>query len=366
MDVTIKNLSMSYGTNLAVNDLSLTINDGEMMVLLGPSGCGKTTTMRCVAGLETPSEGTIRLGPLVAYDNKSAVNVPIHKRGVGMVFQSYAVWPHMTVFDNVAYPLKRQKLPKDEIRKRTNEMLDIVGLGDLGSRGASLVSGGQMQRIALARSLVMKPRVLLLDEPLSNLDAKLRDRLRFELKAIQTELGVTSIFVTHDQGEALALADRIAVMNTGVIEQLGAPQTIYREPASRFVADFMGATNVFGAEIVGKEGDEVVFRLDGFDGTFRGLTHRPVTPGSKGHVSIRPEAIAISPADGPTEAGTSSNRLHGSVALISFLGTHVRYEVLLSGGQRLVLAELGQVVRFSLGDPVAIGFPADAAVVLGD
>jgi len=245
--IRIRDLVMHYGDTLAVDHLDLDVAEGEMLVLLGPSGCGKTTTMRCIAGLETPTAGTVQIGGTTVFDSATGQAVPPHKRDVGMVFQSYAIWPHKTVFQNVAFPLRMKGVPRSEIAARVSEMLALVGLEGLGSRGASNLSGGQMQRIALARSLVMRPRVLLLDEPLSNLDAKLRERLRFELKEIQQNLKVTSIYVTHDQTEALALADRIAVMDTGRIAQLDAPDGLYRRPSSVFVADFMGYTNIFPA-----------------------------------------------------------------------------------------------------------------------
>src|SRR6478609_5729024 len=245
MKISIQNLQLKYGDFVAIENLNLDIGDGEALVLLGQSGCGKTSTMRCLAGLEEPSSGRIIIDDVVVFDSEKGINLPPNKRNVGMVFQSYAVWPHMTVAQNVAYSLKQKKLSKNEIDERVMEALTLVGLEPYADRGASLLSGGQMQRVALARSLVMRPSVLLLDEPLSNLDARLRDRLRIELRALQQKLNLTSVYVTHDQGEALALADRIALMQNGRLAQVGSPGEIYENPASASIADFLGVTNIF-------------------------------------------------------------------------------------------------------------------------
>jgi iron(III) transport system ATP-binding protein len=245
MKVAIENLTLCYEGNTVVRDLDLEIADGESLVLLGQSGCGKTSTMRCVAGLETPSIGRIAIGDRIVHDSATGRVVPPHKRNVGMVFQSYAVWPHRTVFENVAFSLRMQKVGKVEIRQRVLDTLDLVGLRELADRGASLLSGGQMQRVALARSLVMRPSVLLLDEPLSNLDARLRERLRMELRELQLRLALTTVYVTHDQAEAFALADRIALMQKGRIVQIGTPEQIYKNPVCASVADFLGVGNIF-------------------------------------------------------------------------------------------------------------------------
>jgi iron(III) transport system ATP-binding protein len=230
--IAIENLTKRYGSVVAVDDLTLTIANGELLVLLGPSGCGKTTTMRAIVGLEEPTAGRITVGDSVVYDASRGINVPSNRRQMGMVFQSYAIWPHKTVGENVIYPLERQGVARAEIAERLAQTLALVGLSNFADRGASLLSGGQMQRVALARSIIAQPRVLLLDEPLSNLDAKLRDHLRFELREIQQRLGITAVYVTHDQTEALALADRIAVMRDGKIIQLDTPTAIYQRPAN--------------------------------------------------------------------------------------------------------------------------------------
>jgi iron(III) transport system ATP-binding protein len=244
MKVDVRGLTLKYGDAVAVSDLDLTVDEGEALVLLGQSGCGKTSTMRCIAGLETPASAVITIGDQTVFDSGSGINRPPNKRNVGMVFQSYAIWPHMTVFENVAFPLKMKGRKKAELRAAVHETLELVGLDHLADRGASLLSGGQMQRVALARSLAMQPSVLLLDEPLSNLDARLRHRLRMELRELQLRLNVTSLYVTHDQDEALALADRIALMQSGRIVQIGKPHEIYSHPRSASIAEFLGVGNI--------------------------------------------------------------------------------------------------------------------------
>ena len=231
---------------VAVNRISLEVKKGEILTLLGPSGCGKTTTLRCIAGLEKPDEGDVII------DGKPMFSqglVPPSEREIGMVFQNYAVWPHMKVFDNVAYGLKIQKFPKKVIKEKVRETLESLGLTGLEGRFPGQLSGGQQQRVALARALVGNPKVLLLDEPLSNLDAKLRERMRFEIKSLVRRMGITSVYVTHDQAEAMVISDRVSVMNTGDIVQVGTPEEIYKKPANRFVADFIGTTNFIPGEI---------------------------------------------------------------------------------------------------------------------
>ena len=247
-------LVKTFGTVVAVNDLSFEARAGEFLTLLGPSGCGKTTTLRLVAGLERPDRGEILVGDRPVSSAASGLFVPPERRGMGMVFQSYAIWPHMTVFENVAFPLRELRVARAEIRERVMAMLATVGLGDLHARPAPMLSGGQQQRVALARALVSNPQVLLLDEPLSNLDARLREEMRFELREMQARLGITSIFVTHDQAEAMTLSDRIVVMNAGRIEQEGSPEDVYQRPTTRFVMDFLGRANHLPARI-GKGAD---------------------------------------------------------------------------------------------------------------
>jgi ABC-type Fe3+/spermidine/putrescine transport system ATPase subunit len=242
--IEVSDLVVRYGGVVAVRGVTFTVGAGEHLTLLGPSGCGKTTTLRAIAGLERPTAGEIRIGGSPVFSSTPAVNVPAERRGLSMVFQSYAVWPHMSVFDNIAYGLRVRKRPEAEVAARVHEALDLVQLGDLGTRSASKLSGGQQQRVALARAFVFSPSVLLFDEPLSNLDAKLRAEMRVELKELQRRLDITSVYVTHDLEEALAISDRIVVMRDGVIEQVGTPAEIYDRPRNTFVADFVGSANL--------------------------------------------------------------------------------------------------------------------------
>ena len=242
--IEVADLYIQYGTVVAVRGVSFTVQPGEQLTLLGPSGCGKTTTLRALAGLERPGSGTIRIGGQVVYSSAQGIDIPAEKRGLSMVFQSYAIWPHMTVFDNVAYGLRVRRRPRAEIDTRARAALDLVQMGAYADRRASQLSGGQQQRVALARACAFSPQVLLFDEPLSNLDAKLRGDMRLELRELQHRLGVTSVYVTHDLEEALAMSDRIVVMRDGIIEQAGTPTEIYERPRNAFVADFVGSSNL--------------------------------------------------------------------------------------------------------------------------
>jgi iron(III) transport system ATP-binding protein len=328
MKVTIENLTLPYQGNIVVRDLDLEIADGESLVLLGQSGCGKTSTMRCVAGLETPSVGRITIGDRVVHDSASGRSMPPHKRNVGMVFQSYAVWPHKTVFENVAFSLRMQKVGKSEVRQRVGEALDLVGLGELADRGASLLSGGQMQRVALARSLVMRPSVLLLDEPLSNLDARLRERLRLELRELQLRLGLTTVYVTHDQAEAFALADRIALMQKGRIVQIGTPQQIYTNPMCASVADFLGIGNIF--RCTKATGPRSVQLTD-----YPAITvvvDNTVDDAGASIVCLRPEDLLVT---GATEERPLGQCWTGRVEVASYQGASIRYRVTLDNGPEI-------------------------------
>jgi iron(III) transport system ATP-binding protein len=324
--VGIEGLTVGYGSVVAVRDLDLRIEQGELLVLLGPSGCGKTSTLRSVAGLETPTLGRITVGDDVVFDSQRGIAVPPNKRRIGMVFQSYAVWPHMTVAQNIGFPLKMQRKPKKEIRARVDEVLELVGLTGLGQRGASKLSGGQMQRVALARSLAMRPSILLLDEPLSNLDAKLRERLRFELRDVQQRTGITSIYVTHDQSEAFALADRVAVMSQGRIDQLDRPDKIYTEPVSRQVADFLGVENIVAGTVTADRGDGLAeVSLDASDLKLVAAGERPV--GSAVDICFRSESVDL--GDGPAEG---DNVWTGVLRAVSFLGAQWRFRVEVDDG----------------------------------
>ena len=368
--VRIESLVKSYEKGVrAVDALDLTIGRGEFLVLLGPSGCGKTTTMRCLVGLETPDEGRITVGDQTLFDQSTGVEVPIYKRGMGMVFQSYAIWPHKTVAQNVSFPLEMQRVSKSVMAQRVEEMLEVVGLDGFGERPASNLSGGQMQRVALARSLVMQPSVLLLDEPLSNLDAKLRDRLRFELRELQQALGITSIYVTHDQAEALALADRIAVMRGGRIEQLEDPISMYLNPRNEFVADFLGTSNIFDGTVDAADGTLVQVTLtvpDAETGVPVRATAAPGEVWSRGEkvrVAIRPEGIGLRAA--PLGEEGPSHPAH--VKLASFLGSHIRYRVELDHGPALdINAPLTGPQAFRAGDPAHVVIPADSVKLLKD
>jgi iron(III) transport system ATP-binding protein len=313
----------------AVDDVSFEVQQGEMFTLLGPSGCGKTTTLRSIAGLEKPDSGTISVDRRVLFDaatGRSTVNVPANERGLGMVFQSYAIWPHMSVFDNVGFPLqvrKRSQRPaKAEIAERVERVLDVMELGHLAGRQATKLSGGQQQRLALARALVTQPPLLLLDEPLSNLDAKLRESLRFELKRLQRELGITSIYVTHDQVEALALSSHIAVMRLGKVVQLGKPREIYTNPNSRFVAEFIGTSNFITGTVAGRDGDCVT--VDTTEGRLRVRSAIVLPVGDEAIVSIRPEAVEIG-LEG--SGGAVPNEWTGEVVNRAFLGDSVDHVV---------------------------------------
>src|SRR5690606_7477371 len=257
--VTLENVRKTFGAFTAISDLSLTIEPGTLVTLLGPSGCGKTTTLRMLAGLEHPTSGRILIG------DKDVTLLPANERAVSMVFQSYALFPHMTSLENVAYGLESSGLSGQEAREKAEEGLDLVGLAGMGHRLPAELSGGQQQRVAVARALVLEPQVLLLDEPLSNLDARLRRKVRTDIRELQQRLGFTAVYVTHDQDEALAVSDRIIVMKDGEIAQSGAPRELYEAPASSFIADFMGEANVIACEVIGIENDEAKVRVGGFE-----------------------------------------------------------------------------------------------------
>lgn len=363
MKVTVQNLQLAYNGVAAIKGLDLTIPDGESLVLLGQSGCGKTSTMRCVAGLETPTGGTISIGDRVVFDGTSGRVVPVHKRNVGMVFQSYAVWPHKTVLENVCFPLKMKGVGRAERKREALAVLDLVGLAHLADRGASLLSGGQMQRVALARSMAMSPSVLLLDEPLSNLDARLRDDLRVELRRIQSERGLTSLYVTHDQQEALALADHIAIMQEGRISQLGTPEQIYDTPASASIAQFLGVTNVFSVTAGSTS------RALKLDGTSTVLSSNHPVPSSSASVCIRPEDIAVrlaNPGAGSTDA-PAANILTGEILVAVFQGATIRCKVLTDGGVTLdAVSAPPSVGTLGAGARVSVVIDPESVKVLPD
>jgi iron(III) transport system ATP-binding protein len=316
---------------LAVDDVSFDVPEGELFTLLGPSGCGKTTTLRSIAGLETPDAGTICVAGRVLFSSETKTRVPANQRGLGMVFQSYAIWPHMNVYDNVAFPLEvlpRSRRPKrEELRGKVERALTVVKLDHLATRDATALSGGQQQRLALARALVMEPALLLLDEPLSNLDAKLREDMRFELKRLQREIGVTCIYVTHDQTEALAMSNEVAVMRDGKIEQIGKPREIYEAPQTRFVADFIGTSNFIDGVVQEKRKGAYLVRTD--QGDLEVPSETEHQPGEAVVVSARPEHIALS----TVQNGAGPNRWPGRVSVRSFLGEVVDHVVSVGGSE---------------------------------
>ena len=324
-ELVVQNLSKRYGGFVAVDDVSFTVADGEFVTLLGPSGCGKSTTLAAIAGLDTPSAGTIRTGAQTFYDGSKGIFLPAEARNCGLVFQSYALWPHLTVRRNVAFPLSLRKVTKDEQKKRIDEVLDLVEMGRFSERYPHELSGGQQQRVALARTLVYRPSVLLLDEPLSNLDAKLRERAREWLGHIQNQVRLTTVYVTHDQLEALALSDRIAVMNGGKIVQLASPREIYETPNDPFVADFIGTSSFFRGRAESTDTPALRVRLSDGNAISAAPT-RPVGEGEAVMVAVRPERIRLlsGPDRTPEESGST---LPARILNRSYLGARYQYEI---------------------------------------
>jgi iron(III) transport system ATP-binding protein len=372
MTLEVDSLSKVYWARSAslpgggIRPISFSLEPGTFFTLLGPSGCGKTTTLRCIAGLELPDSGRLRLGPTTFFDSDTDALVPLNKRNIGMVFQSYAIWPHMTVFDNVAFPLqvRREGMSKAGIAKAVETALATVGLSGYSSRSATQLSGGQQQRVALARAIVRQPGLLLLDEPLSNLDARLRDDMRNELKRLQKQIGITTIYVTHDQHEALEMSDLIAVLNGGEVEQMGSPREIYERPRNAFVAGFMGATNLLPAKTAEAAGEGALhtIKLDSGDVVRVRFPHA-VAANSRIVVSVRPDAIQLAAprAVSPTEG---FNSLPGTVAGSSYLGNIVRYVVEVPGGR--LQAHQPAETSFAEGEQVELRFPVDKALALVD
>jgi len=354
----VVDVSKRFGGVSAVEDVSLEIGDGEFFSLLGPSGCGKTTTLRMIAGFERPDGGRIFL------QGHDVTDVPANRRPVNMVFQQYALFPHMSVYDNVAFGLKVKRVPRAEHGERVQEMLRVASLEGLDRRRARQLSGGQQQRVALARALVNRPAALLLDEPLGALDVKLRKQMQLELKRIQNDLGTTFVYVTHDQEEALAMSDRIAVMNGGHVEQIGTPREIYERPHTSFVADFIGSLNALELRIDELVGVNAVMRL--------GEAERLVVPVGPGHragesvrVAVRPERVQIEPVGSPLLNGGS--RLEGTIAEIVFLGMYTQFHVDTQAG-RLVSHRLADESLRGLegGSRVALSWDVEQASLLGE
>lgn len=358
-DVAIRELRKEYGTVAAVDGLDLDIADGEFVTLLGPSGCGKTTTLRCLAGLEEPSGGEIRLGGTVVAGNGTFV--PPERRGTGMVFQSYALWPHMTVRGNVGYPLKLARMPRREVDERVRALLDRVGLGERADRMASALSGGQQQRVALARALANHPQLLLFDEPLSNLDAKLRESMRQEIRRLHDEIGTTSVYVTHDQEEAMVLSDRIAVMNEGRIQQLGTPRDLFTRPANAFVADFMGFENIVTGTVEDPGPDRFTVTVP--PGPIAVAGPAPVRRGEQVRLAFRGAHVRVG-----TEALGDSPAVSGRVRTTSYVGSRTELDVdcrglmLRAHVRDAALARLGTVPE--PGDEVCLTVSPSHVVVL--
>ncbi len=320
MRIAVEHLTKRFGSLAAVSGVSLAVEDGELFTLLGPSGCGKTTLLRLIAGFYAADEGELRFG------DKRMNDVPAHERGIGMVFQNYALWPHMTVAENVAYGLKLRKISAPDIAARVRGALSKVELAGLDARYPGQLSGGQQQRVALARALVLNPQILLLDEPLSNLDAKIRVQVRSEIRKLQQELAITTIYVTHDQEEALAMSDRIAVFSQGRVCQIGPPKTLYERPATRFVAYFIGINNFIEGRVSAVDGERRILRAQTALGELAAIHDERLRPGDSCVLCIRPENLAIGDADG------NRNRFKGKVVLAAYLGNTLRYDLDLGGG----------------------------------
>jgi iron(III) transport system ATP-binding protein len=343
----------------AAHEVSFEVPQGKLFTLLGPSGCGKTTTLRSIAGLERPRSGEIGVNGEIIYSSRKDVFIPPNRRGLGMVFQSYAIWPHMTVFDNAAFPLQVAKrgFPRKEIQDRVMRVLKVVALDEMADREATKLSGGQQQRLALARALVMEPPLLLLDEPLSNLDAKLRERMRFELKRLQRELGITTVYVTHDQSEALALSHSIAVMNGGRIEQVGTPREVYERPCNPFVADFVGMTNFIKGDVAGADAASGFYRIGSEIGELKARGVDSLKSGEEVVLSIRPEDIELSES-----RREGDNVYTGVVDQKVFLGEVVDFQVMI--GRRSVQSRAHPSLRTPVGGRLYVRIDPEKCVAL--
>jgi iron(III) transport system ATP-binding protein len=353
-DIQVEQLVKDFGAARALDGVGFRVRDGELFTLLGPSGCGKSTTLMSIAGFQTPEQGSIAVGDETFFDSARRLSVAPERRNLGIVFQSYAVWPHMTVFENLAFPLKVRRLKRQEIAARVRETLALVEMADYERRYPHELSGGQQQRVALARALVYSPSVLLLDEPFSNLDAKLRERARSWVKELQRTLGLTTIFVTHDQDEALSMSDRVLVMRDGAVQQLGTPEEVYRRPANRFVAEFVGRVNLISGVVAGWEAGRALLEVAG-----RSLWISSETaPQARTEltVAVRPEALVVEPADSPRNG---SNTLEARVRAVAFLGDHYQYE-LDAGPLELIVQSRSAVAA----EYVKVHIPAEACTVV--
>jgi iron(III) transport system ATP-binding protein len=353
--ITVKDLTKRFGSQEVVSRVGFSIEEGEMFTLLGPSGCGKTTLLRLIAGFYAPDEGEVQ------FDNRVVNDLPPQERGIGMVFQNYALWPHMTVFQNVAYGLKLRKIAQAEIARRIGVVLEKVKLGGLEDRYPGQLSGGQQQRVALARALVLNPEILLLDEPLSNLDAKIRIQVRAEIRKLQKELGITTVYVTHDQEEALTLSDRIAVFNKGKILQIGPPKTLYERPQNRFVADFIGINNLTEGTIGAVDAGGAWLRVKTGFGDLLAVMDQRFSPGDRCVVSVRPENADL---DGGPAAGR--NLARGRIVFAAYMGNTLRYDVDLGQGIifKVDVRDPWHHVERPSGTEVSFSFEATSTVAM--
>jgi len=346
--IKVRQITKDFGRVKALDGVNLEIQAGELFFLLGGSGCGKTTLLRCIAGLETPTKGTVHFG------ERDVTELPPHKREAAMVFQSYALWPHMTVGQNIAFGLEERKVPKDEIKRRVDEALKMVKLEGYGPRGIDQMSGGQQQRVSLARALVVKPKCLLLDEPLSNLDAQLRLEMRSEIRRITKENKLTGVYVTHDQAEALSMADRMAVMDQGTVVQVGPPEEVYRNPNCSYVAGFIGETNLLKGTL--QAGNEVVTKAGTLPGRITVDGWKPEA-GSEVLLSIRPEAIGIGPPAGAPLTGKIRER--------TYLGNLIQYAVELGDGTLVQVVEMNpQVIYEPGGEMIGLSLTKNDTLIL--
>ena len=350
----LRGITKWFGAVKAVDELSLAVERGQTFTFLGPSGCGKTTTLRMIAGLEQPDGGEILLGGSPVTSVPRRIYTPPEKRRMGMVFQSYAIWPHMTVAENVAYPLRVRRVNRATVREKVKKVLELVGLGGLEDRPAPLLSGGQQQRVALARALVYEPEVLLLDEPLSNLDAKLRKQMCVELKLLSQNLGLTLIYVTHDQAEALSLSDKMALMNRGKVEQLGPPQELYQRPATAFARDFLGKSLTMQGRVASVGGGGLDVELPG--GARMRCNANGFAVGASVALSLRPEAVVVESA-----ASAGANVLHGTVEALLYMGDRSECEVRLGAETFSILVD-GEK-RLERGEKIALRFPPEKLTV---
>ena len=353
-DVELQRLTRTYGSTVAVDSVDVRVDRGEFFSLLGPSGCGKTTTLRMIAGFVKPSSGDILIG------GENVTALPPERRGIGIVFQNYAIFPHMHVYDNIAFGLRMRKMPKSEIARRVGSALEQVGLAGYAARYQRQLSGGEQQRVALARVLVTEPSILLLDEPLSALDKKLREEMKYWIKELQKALGITTLYVTHDQGEALTMSDRIAVMNGGAIVQIGTPKEIYEHPINRFVTEFIGESNILKVRVAGT--GEAGVRLALGPAAFDAPAREGLAEGAEVSLAIRPEQILLG-----DEAHGMPDRLRASVRDISYQGAVIRYRLDLHG--QALIAEApnrGGRTVFAPNDDVALAWPPSAGEILID